>query len=318
MAMVTKPKPEQTLPARRQDGYPSMSVDEVEGEKQNYLDLPANKAFYSVGSVRAPTARIVREWAKEEGISFKILDFGKDTQQAWAQVRAWKGDEANPTASADGGVVHVFSHFLVEATFDAIANGVKIPGAPYKDNWGKTRFGMKDYFLTEKDWIIDEETHWPKITNVTVQFQLLRNYLAKLKVAERDAITKAERNAEIKLLTKLGRIQPEEPEEVIPEQQEQPSPRPPSPVSSPPTPPSPAESTETRQPESLDEARTLIREGILTLTGGDRVKAQEELFQISGKVTGHPQVKNLASIESLEHANEILSRVRQALLTKNQ
>lgn len=294
MALKTYPRSD-NLPATRQPN-PSEAVD-VAKEKENFLTISQKEAFYSVSNKQAPTARIVREWAKAEGINYKVLEYGKDENKAWAKVAAWKGDFNNPEAYAEEPIVHVFSHLLVEATFDAIANGLKVPtGRVLKNNWGKSYLETKDYFLTKDDWEIGAETHWPKITNPLVQFQLLRNHLGKIKTIERDAVTKAERRAEYKILTKIGRIKEDEQPEVEGEKEE--------PTDIP------------GEPETLEDTLSLIRTGLLKLADDSREEAQKKLTEIAAKINPHVPISRLNEITTMEQAEEILSRVRQALIEK--
>lgn len=170
--LVTRPRAE--YPAN-----PASSVN-LEKEKAQFLQT-TNKDFYFVtGGKRVPSAKVIREWVKNQGIHIEIIDYGKDKEHAWAHVRGYRKED--PLVTREAVVIFVFADELVRMTFDAIDNGLQV---------GKNKV-MPAFDIGEEG--------WPILRNQEHQFQLLRNYLRKRQFSEREAVTKAESIVFLKLM----------------------------------------------------------------------------------------------------------------------
>lgn len=283
--------------ATKDQSYP---VD-LQEELKRYKQITSRDFYSPARGVREPSARVVREWAKQHNLSCEVVEWGKDKDKAWCKVRGWKGSKENPEAVREAVVAHVFEHMLIEAVIDAIHNGIKIPTGGL-DKYGRPEM-EKVYLRPEKDWTVDQEKGWPVITNHKVQLQIFKNHLEKIKFAERDARTKAERIVFLELLglpSELQRVESEEAGEDT-EYDEESQQRP---------------GEQAELPDELTELRRQIWQALLKLSGGSSQKAYAELRSIS-QVTGeHEGVTNLADISSVDHARTILSRIKDLLSGK--
>ena len=157
------------------------------------------KDIYTAGGKKAPTAELVRQWARDEKICVEIRECSKDRERASATVRVWYSND--PSYYKEATVIQLFSHQLVSMTFDAIANGIKVYTGKSKTNQrtGNNYPEQITYRPTPEEVEIGDD-NWPRINNGVVRLQLLKNYVDKIKFADRDCVGKAERSAILKLL----------------------------------------------------------------------------------------------------------------------
>lgn len=245
---------------------------------------------YSVQGKRGlPGAKIARLLAIKEGISTKIVEFGKNKEKAWCKVRAWKGPEDNPTIQTEDVVIHHFEHLLQQAVFDAISNGMSLPDGS-RDDGGKLikKKGVPDWEIGENG--------VPFLTNKWAQYELMVNHLQRVKFAERDASEKAMRNAIFDLIS-AENPQRQEPDksksgvqlqkglEGKPEPKKQPQP----------------------QDGELNRIRQEIYSVLMAASGNDKEKA-------AGQFSNMARELNLpfalpSQIKTTEDANKILNRI---------
>lgn len=192
--LTTVPKGQ--VPARQ---YQEPEPIDPQKAKHDLLRF-TTRDIYTVGGKKAPTVRIIRQWARDAGISTEVIEYGKNKDSAWAKVRGWKGTKENPERTAESVVVHVFSHLLVSMTFDAIANGIKVYTGKMKTSRQGNDYPEQILYQPTPEEVEIGEDGWPRIKNNKVQFQLLKNHLDKIKFAERDAVGKAEGGVILKLL----------------------------------------------------------------------------------------------------------------------
>lgn len=170
------------------------------------MRIVTKKDMYSVdrSGKLSPGVKIARIYAQENGINTKIISCQKDKTSASCHIRVWKGPEEKPTLITERVVIHSFEHLLQQAVFDAIANGLWVPTGK-RDNKGQL-----EKKFTNPDWDIHPETGLPFLKDKWAQFQIMQNYLNKIKHAERDAFGKAERNAilELALLEEEKKVSP--------------------------------------------------------------------------------------------------------------
>ncbi len=274
--LTTAPKAGLPQYPQRQD---EASIDPSRALAEHYTFTAGD--FYSAGSKRIPSARIVQAWAREQGLSSQIIDCGKDKERAWAHVRCWSGPKDNPILVREKYVIHLFSQLLTVSTFEAIANGLMV--ASQQAAYGGGRPRMERAY---PEWEIVDNL--PVLTNPQHQFQLLRNLLEKTRFAERDAISKAERAAFLEL---LGRDDDADDD-------------------------APAPAERTPEPKTLDEFRRAISSILRKQTSGDLPKATAALLVISEVAGEHKAVKSTLDITQLDHAEEIYRRLQAGEMAK--
>ena len=150
-------------------------------DTQRQIGSVTQKDFYDIGGgEKRPGAKVARLLADRNGISTEILEYGKDNEKAWAKVRA-----SNGKRSMEKAVVQLYVHIKQKMVLDAMSNGMYVQGM------GKVNPEVEmgpDGF--------------PFMKNPRQQLQLMKNFLAKISILERDTAGKAERNAILALLGK--------------------------------------------------------------------------------------------------------------------
>lgn len=275
---------------------------DVRGELTKYQQL-TTREWYSVGGGRrAPSARLVQYWANLNDLQSEIVEIGKDEKRAWCRVRGWRGEKASAHDFREAYVCHVFSQMLAESVLDALANGLFMPSGDYYPS-GAPR--MEKRYLDEDDYTIGEEG-WPVVTNRAIQLQVMRNHLAKIKFAERDALSKAERVVYLKLLNSPWGDKAEDGEGEGDKSSRG------------------SEETQTTRhgASNLGSLKQQIWSGLMTLSGGNEFAPILKSISAvtdpqSGKII-FPEVINIESIANFEHAEEILARVEAKLVQKEE
>lgn len=232
--------------------------------------------FYIANGKRMPSARIVQAWAKEAGLSSEVVECGKDEKRAWAHVRAWVGPKNNPTLVREKYVIHLFSQLFTTSVFEAISNGLMVPGGQTYES------GRPKMTRVYPEWEIGPD-NTPVLTDRQCQFQILKNLLEKTRFAERDAISKAERAAFLELLGKDDEDNDEEttvPKERSPE------------------------------PKTLEDYRRVISSTLKKQAGNDLAKASAALLAISEVIGEYVAVKSTLDIAQIDHAKEIYRRLQ--------
>ncbi|NKE72878.1 hypothetical protein [Candidatus Manganitrophus noduliformans] len=157
-----------------------------------------DRDFYEVYDPRirrkkkVPSARVYNNWAKEAGIKTKILDAGCDSEKAWAHVKGWLGEEANPLLQREARVTILWKIEFESLVWDAIADREK-----------------------KKPYTVGPDGY-PVLTNPADQLALIRQLSRIKRFGERTAVTKAEAIVEKKLLG----VEYREPEEIRHEKRE--------------------------------------------------------------------------------------------------
>lgn len=157
-----------------------------------------DRDFYEVYDPRirrkkkVPSARVYNNWAKEAGIKTQILDAGCDSEKAWAHVKGWIGEEANPLLQREARVTILWKIEFESLIFDAIADREK-----------------------KKPYTVGPDGY-PVLTNPPDQLALIRQLSRIKRFGERTAVTKAEAIVEKKLLG----VEYREPEEIRHEKRE--------------------------------------------------------------------------------------------------
>jgi hypothetical protein len=157
-----------------------------------------DRDFYQVYDPRlrrrkkVPSARVYNNWAKEAGIKTKIVDAGCDSEKAWAHVKGWIGEEANPVLQREARVTILWKIEFESLVWDAIADKEK--KKPYT-------VGLDGY---------------PILKNPADHLALIRQLSRIKRFGERTAVTKAEAIVEKKLLG----VEYREPEEIRHEKRE--------------------------------------------------------------------------------------------------
>lgn len=272
---------------------------DVKGELTKYHRLTSKEMYPVGGGRKAPSARLAQYWANMRDLHSEPVhgEVGKDKWKAWAMVRGWQGkrEEAEATSSFRYAYVcHVFSELLAESVLDAIANGLQMPSGDYYPS-GAPRIEKR--YLDDGDYEIGDGG-WPIITNKAIQLQVMRNHLAKIKFAERDALTKAERAVYLKLLNSPWQEKPGDGEE---------------------------ESRSTPDSDKKTDLGSLkqhIWSALMSLSGGKEFGPILKSVSIisdpqSGKII-FPEVNSIESITSLEHAEEIMARIEAKLAQKEE
>lgn len=261
-------------------------------ELDQYQRITKRDVYYAVGGKDVPSARLARIWADENGLVNQIVDAGKNKENAWCRMKGWRKDD--PSVIREAFVCLVFEHMLVKAVYDAIANGLSMPSG---ELWPNGAPRMRKVNLVEGiDWEVGPDG-WPIIINPGMQFQVMRNHLQRIGSAERIATTQAERAVFLKLLGyEWHHEQPEGPgkapvdrggEEEDDEWEE--------------------------EKEDIIQLRNAIWGSLLTLCDGSAQKAFEKLYLLS-EVTGQfTPIHKPTEITEIEHAKEILARVKLAL-----
>lgn len=286
-SLTTVPKPQ--VPAQQ------VQAEQFIKRTRDALVSVTPKDMYSVGGGKtAPNAHMVDAMAALEEIPIKveILKVWKTKEDCGIIMRGWKGDKDNPIIEMSDSVVHNFPALFIESVFDALANGIKIPTGRILERYGRKYPETEDYSLTNLDWELGADG-WPVVTNMTVQLQLLRNHLKKMSFAERDCVTKCRRRILLKLMGKYDTTKEEGQNEEVEAVRE--------------------EKTDEIEPKTLNDYKSKIYDTILMLAQNDKVEAGHILMEIS-KVEGFMPVQQVASIDNLDHAAEILARVRQKII----
>lgn len=279
-------------PPSRRDTPPPEPIDPGKALEEHFSFT--DKDLYSVGQgKKQPSARLVREWARRAGLSAEILEWGKDAEKAWAKVRAWKGPKDAPEAEESAVVCHLYKDLFLASVFEALSNGLFVQSGQFYES------GKPILRRHMPKWEMGEDG-WPVLTESFAQGQLLKNFFERKRFAERDALTKAERIAFLKLLGKDPE-EHEDDEDVGDKEKGQKAAAEPPP-----------------KPQTLPELGKAIFTALMTLCDQDRGKAEEELRRVS-EVKGEfpfPAVSRLSEIKHLDHAREILSRVEAFNLQK--
>jgi len=141
-----------------------------------------------------PSARIVNFWALQKKVSCEVLNSGKDNEKAWATVRGWRGKRTvckQCSAKAEeilvertAYVCHIYKDIIRSAILDACKNGW----------WDK---GAQKQIFPEYDITEGGE---PILKKKEDKLHVLLSIQEKVKFAERDAVTKAEKIVQRKLL----------------------------------------------------------------------------------------------------------------------
>lgn len=287
--------PDRNLTTVAKPAVPAQRPESYAREKEKFLAPSVEKDFYKAGTQQVPSARVVREWALAQGDIFtELVSFGKDQDHAWAHVRGWRGPKETPYQVADMPIVVWFAHELTKSVFDAMANGLWLTGEPRK------------YFLQREDWEIGSNG-WPVVTDSAVQLQLLRNHLAKISVAERMAVTKAERAVQLKLMHRTELLGPDDDEDDQPSESVPPPPQPPKPASRSEEAPKPPET----QQATFDALRLQCRDILRELCNGNKEVGEQMLLDVTGELPGdYPAVRLISEITSIHHARAVLVRLK--------
>jgi len=268
-----------------QQNQPKAPIDPQQA-RDSYLQMTDDDYFAASGGKRAPSARLVRYWAKRDRLNSKILDFGKDSEKAWAKVKVWSGPEQNPTLVREDGVCILYKSLLVAAIYEAIQNG----------KWIVTGFanGKPDRKKVFPNWelgpdgypIIMDEKH-----GKAVMFAIGKEYAEKVKFAERAAISSAEKRAFLKLMNKDDEHEHDAEEHIAGEK-----------------PPSEGNS-------DLMELIGEIRKGIMELVKGDKDKGAQALKDITSLINAndaqYPIITASVNIKSIDHAMRILDAIEE-------
>jgi hypothetical protein len=148
--------------------------------------------------VQEPGSRVINAMAQAAGIKTKVIDCGKNDNQAWAHVAAWVGDEKDPLHYLEEKVIHDFRSIQRDLAIKAVKNGIWL----YDESMGRKIKHIPDFS-------IDMSTRDIIFTETKVQLHLLSLMSDKIIFSERDAQTKALRRVNFRLLGIEHREAPE-------------------------------------------------------------------------------------------------------------
>lgn len=261
-----------------QSNRPTINPEQV---REDLLQMREDDYFTAQGGKRAASARIVRFLALQEKVNSEILDFGKTKEKAWARVKAWIGPKEKPDIVREDAVCILFDTLRHDLIFSAVDKGKTV----YKNGqrstlmpkWKRGADGIP---------ILDEEDP----TSQQVLLMIDREYIEKVKYAERSAVTSAERRAFLKV---LGH-EDEDDDKII------------SAVK--------AKEEPVQQGEDITSFVSDIRNKILQLVGGDKQKAGMMFKEIAEMIHSegiYPKVTTSSEIKTVGHVKRILEMVEE-------
>ena len=161
--------------------------------------------FYEVydsrhGRRKVPSARVYNIWAKEAGIKTRIVNAGNDVEKAWAHLKGWIGEEANPVLQREARVTIFWMTEFQDLVWNAIAER--------KDKSGRVVKKGKPYTVGPDG--------YPVLKEPADQLAVIQQLSRIKRFGERIAVTKAEAIVEKKLLG----VEYRDPEEIKHEKQE--------------------------------------------------------------------------------------------------